>query len=366
MKTKQNDTAVSVMAYHNSDCDTLIASVQLEITNTALEKAELLAEANQPSLEEDLNNYTSLITAGFNTLKSKVLTLLNIEGLKSKGASIMSRFEKKESELTNMRTQLESKIREKQNEIKKIDSEDILDQIKKWKSVNLIILLLLGVEAIAMEQAMASISSQGFIARLVIALSVSISTYFIAKMQVVQSRRVQGILLKVLIHVGMTSLAVLTFYAISILRIGYIQEMSPQLADRSHPIFFTAISSLIYLATVFATSMYLVSQKDRKKAKEYISKKNTLEEMESSFKAVYQELESLPQKRENQLYEVYSLIKMAETYLERIEHIYASVIGEFLLANNIKRHDGKSIGIAQYKDGVIPPLVQYTFNTEQL
>lgn len=366
MNKSHQDTAVSVMAYHNSDCDELIASVQLEMTNTAKERAELLAEANQPRLEDDLNNYTSSITAGFNTLKSKVLTLLNIDGLKSKGASIVNRFQKKEEELTDERTQLESKIRDQKKEVKKVESEDILDRMKKWKSVNLIIILLLGVEAIAMEQAMASISSQGFIARLVIALSVSISTYFIAKMQVTQARKAHGRFKRALIHLGMTTLAISTFYAISMLRVGYLEEMNPQLADRAHPIFFTAISALVYLATVFATSMYLVSRQEQKKAKDYLTKKNELKELEQKFEKVDQELKALPELKENQLYEVFSLIKMAETYLERIEHIYTHVIGDFILTNNIKRHDGKSIGTAQYKDGVIPPLVQYQFNTEQL
>lgn len=366
MKDQNSDASVSVQGYFSSDCEMLIAPFIIEFTNTTKQKAEELAEAKLPRTDDDLNSYTSWITSKFNTLQTKVLSKLNIDGLKSKGFSILTRFKKREDELSDKSIELISQIREKKKEVDKSNAQDILAEIKQWRFVHLVIVLLVCSEIFALEQAMGALSSSGIIGRSIIASAVCICTYFIAKKHVTLSREAETKIKRVAVNIGMFTLAGTIFYLFGTLRMHYLGTMDEDFANRSNAWLFAGVSSVYYLGCVLAKSIYMPTALDRKRAIYYTQKKNELDEMNLEQKEIEKELKELPQQREDALYEIYSLIKMAEHYQAEVNHGYQTVIGEFILHNNIKRHDGKTISISQYKGGIIPPLEQYEFKTEEL
>ena len=365
-QTQTTLTALPTVGYHRSDCENLIAEVSQRVKNTALEKAESLAEAKQPAPNVDLHTYTSWITAEMNSLKSKILGLLNIEGITSKGASLLARFEKREAELRDVLQESGSKIREQKKELAKINAEGILEEIKRWRVVLPIIVLLLLCEGVSLESAMGALSSKGIIARSVIALAVCIATFFVAKMHVIQARAARSTFSRVLVHLGMFTLAFGIFFALSTMRMSYLERMDTELAERSSTIVFTLVSAVFYLGCVFAKSIYMPSSDDRKQATTYLSKKKALSVIEKEYETTKTELASMPKEREQALYEIYSIIKMAEKYAIQVDHAYESIIGEFLLHNTLRRHDGVVLSLNQYKGGIVPPLHEFTFKTGHL
>lgn len=366
MSKKNKDTAVSVNAYHNSDCAELIQETSLSLTNTSKEKGEELAEASLPRPQDDLNSYTSWITSQCNTLKSKVLSLLNVEGLKSKGAALLARFNKREGELEHTTNELNSRIRDAKKEVNKTNAEDLLAIIKKWRVVHVLIVILIGIEAIALEQAMGVLSSSGMLARILISGGVSLCTYFLAKKHIIESRKAETRIKQILINLGMFALAGTVFMLFGSLRMYYLEVMDQDMAERSNEWIFAGVSMVFYLGCVVANSMYMLSADDRKRALNYKRKREELDALSTKLEDVQQELKALPLQREEDLYEIYSLIKMSEKYMEQVDHAYESIIGEFILHNTIKRHDGVSISITQYKGGVIPPLKEYEFKISEL
>lgn len=366
MGKNKKDTAISVTAYHNSDCAALIEKTQLDLTNTARQKAEELAEAELPKTDDDPHSFTSWITSQCNTLKSKVLSLLNVEGLKSKGASLLERFKTREEELKQSKTELSSRIRDAKKTVNRTNAESVLAIIKRWRVVHFFILALIGIEALALEQAMGVLSSSGLPARLLISAGVSLSTYFIAKKHVIESRKAETRVKRILVNAAMFGLAGTVFLLFGFLRMYYLETMDEKMAERSSEWIFAGVSMVFYLGCVVANSMYMPSSEDRERALHYTKNKEALTGLESKLEGVTKELDALPLEREKALYEIYSLIKMSEKYMEQVDHAYESIIGEFILHNTIKRHDGKSISIAQYKGQTIPPLKQYEFNLEQL
>jgi uncharacterized membrane protein YciS (DUF1049 family) len=294
MKSKQTNE-VSTLAYVNTDVEELIASVHLEIKDTAMSKAEQLAEIKLPSDQEDLNSQTSFIRAKYNTLKVRVETLLNREGLISKGESLKKRFTDKKKELKEKFTILENEVRLKGKELKAKNATDILDRMRRWKVVHPIIILILIGEAFISEAAFAALTSQGILARLGLGLLISMCTYFFVKYQVIQSRKIYNGFKRLLFSLGMTALSIAVLYALSTMRMSYMEVANPELAHRVSPLIYTLVALTMFLGSLFATSLYFVSNADRKRAKEYLKMKREFELKEKEFKTVDDELKALPQ-----------------------------------------------------------------------
>ncbi len=366
MKSQHNSNPVTVVTYENSEVEQMITKVHLEIRDQAVQRAETLAEAKKPGINDDLYNSTSWITAKYDALRARVLKHLNIEGMMSKGESLLKRFNAEEQELRAKHTECESILRKTNKEFTDRSAGHILDRINAWKRVNFLIILLLGSEAIATEQAMAAITALGILARLGIALALSIFTYFVAKFHISYSRGIASRRVKMLFHLGMLSLVFGLFFGLANMRMVYLTEMNPDLASRTSTILLMVVSGAFYIGTCFATSMHSVDTIDRERAKNFLRKKAEVERLEEQLAELERELKELPERREMALYECYSLIKMAEKYLLEIEHLYAETIGEFVLANSTARHDGHSLTLSQFKGGVVPPLQSIQLNPEHL
>ena len=365
MEHKTN-TAMSAHAYFDSECEELIHTSTIELTDIAKEKAQDLAEAALPRVTDDLNTYTSFITAKCNTLKSKVLSKLNVEGLKSKGRSLMERFTKHEDELKATCTELLSRLRDMKKEVSRLNAEDILGDIRRWKLVHPVILILIGIEALALEQAMGVLSSAGIHVRILISAGVCLSTYFLAKKHVILARKAEDRIRRIIVNIAMFSVSGLLFLLFGTLRMQFLSVMDTDLADRSNEWLFSGVSMTFYLGCVIAKSMYMPSADDRKRATLYTQMKEEYLGLQTSLKLAETELKTIPQEKEEALYKFYSLIKLAEKYTNQVDHAYQAIIGEFILENTIKRHDGNNISTAQYKGGMIPPLTHYEFNNEEL
>ncbi|MCR9171550.1 MAG: hypothetical protein NXI10_03595 [bacterium] len=367
MKSTTKDTAVSVTAYHNTDVADLIAETSVELTNTAKEKAEELAEQGLPKQgEEDLNMYISWLTAACNVLKSKVATKLNLSGLKSKGAALLSRFKKREEELTKKTTELSSRKRDLKKEVDKINAEDALEEIKRWRIVHPVIIALIFSECIALEQVMATLSSAGFILRMIVALAICLCTYFFAKSHVINTRKVKGTWKYIPLHLVYFASVSTIFYFFGEMRMSYLNSMNPEMAERTNSIIFLIVSLTFYAGCAVAKMIYMPSKEDRMRALNYTKKRKELIEMEKALETAQKELQDLPEERERALYEVFSLLKMSEHYLDQVNHSYEGIVGDFVLTNTIARHDGAVISVANFKGGVIPPLEEFQITTQEL
>ncbi len=367
MSSKTKDTALSVTAYHNTDVADLIEQTTVELTNTAKEKAKDLAEQGFPKEGEDLNPYTSWLTSACNVLKSKVATKLNLSGLRSKGSALLARYKKREEDLTKQTTELTSRTRELKKEVEKINAEDALQDIKSWKFVHPIIIALIFSECIALEQVMAMLSSSGFITRVVIALSMCLCTYFFAKSHVIQTRKVKGTWAFIPVHLLYLFSVGAIFYFLSEMRMSYLSSMQPEMAERTNGTIFLVVSMMYYCATAVAKMIYMPSRADRIRALKYTQKRQELNTMVKDLEDGKKELEGLPESRERDLYEIYSLLRMSEHYLDQVNHAYEGIVGELILINNISRHDAVVISAEKnYKGGVIPQLEEYQITTQEL
>lgn len=365
--TKHNEKEVSLMtSFYNSDVVEYMENVHLEYRNAAVAKGEELAEMNAPDPMQDLRDSTSHIEHSYNDLKAKVYTKLNVESLMGKGASIKSRYDAKEDELKEKRTITQNKLRKLEKLHKKNDASDVIADLKTWRSVNFIILLTLLGEAIFTESAFGGVTNQGILARLLLGVLVGISTYFIVKGQTIGTRRIQSPSLKVGFFVLMTAGMVALTYSLSILRMAYLSKADPEMASRVSPIMFTIVSLIFYAGVLVASLFYYVDRDDRKRAQEHRTREKELDALKKECNDLEQRLAELPVRREEALYEIFSLIKMAENYLAQCDHLYAQTISEFILINNLTREDGKTIGASQFKGGEIPPLKQYQFKTIEL
>lgn len=367
MKKKNKDTAVAVMGYHNSDVQDLIQNVHSEIQETSLRKSEELAEEGLPSVEEDLNNSTSWITSKYSDLKNQILSLLNAEGLMSKGSSLSKRFNQKEQELTEEKTELASKLRAEEKELKANNAEDLKDDVKLWKRIIFPIIILASIgEVIGMEQSMGAINSSGVISRILLSIGLVIGILFISKFQVYYTRKISSKILAFGFNVIMFLLAGIVFYGVAELRLNFLAMTNSNAFSNANPLFFILISYAYYLGLTFASFMYHVPKEEQKRLKQYLVLKAEVEQKRECLDVVTKELKVLPINKERELYEVYSLIKMAEKYVSSVEHLHDATVSEFILNNNLKRHDGKTISISQYKGGVIPQTAQIQFNIDQL
>lgn len=368
MKTKKpSETEVSLMtSFYNSDVAEYMEQVHLEYRNVAVAKGEELAEMNAPDPEHDLRDTTAHIEHSYNDLKAKVYTKLNVESLMGKGASIKARYDKEEEELKEKRTIAGNKRRKLEKEHKANDASDVIVDQKTWSRVNLVILGTLLGEAIFTESAFGAITNQGILARLLIGIAVGISTYFWVKGQTIGTRRIQSSSLKVGFFVLMTAGMVALTYSLSILRMAYLSKADPEMASRVSPIMFTIVSLIFYAGALVASLFYYVDRDDRKRAQEHVNRAQELDALQKECDDLDQKLAELPVRREEALYEIYSLISMCANYLAQCDHLYAQTIAEFILSNNLAREDGKTIGVSQFKGGDIPPLKEYSLKTIEL
>ncbi len=365
--TKHNKKEVSLMtSFYNSDVAEYMEKVHIEYRNAARTKAEDLGEMNAPDPEHDLRDTTAHIEHSYNDLKAKVYTKLNVESLMGKGASIKARYDKEEGELKEKQTIAGNKRRKLEKEHKANDASAIINDQKTWGRVNLVILFGLLGEAIFTESAFGAITNQGILARLFLGVSVGISTYLWVKGQTIGTRRFQSPSLKVGFFVLMTAGMVALTYSLSILRMAYLSKADPEMASRVSPIMFTIVSLIFYAGALVASLFYYVDRDDRKRAQEHVNREKELDALTKECDSLDQKLAELPVRREEALYEIFSLIKMAENYLAQCDHLYAQTISEFILSNNLAREDGKTIGISQFKGGEIPPLKEYSLKTIEL
>ncbi|GAB5417048.1 MAG: hypothetical protein Crog4KO_19140 [Crocinitomicaceae bacterium] len=364
--TQEATTAVQTNAYFRSDVEQFMQDTSTQIMDMGTASAKELGDSGLPNVDDDLDTYTSPTTSAWNVAKSKVLSMLNVEGLKARGAALLKRFKKDEDELTKKVTELTSRSKELKKEVDKKNADEILRDIRIYGIVHPILIAVLGIEGISLESVMAMMSSSGFVARVAIATGICICTYFVARIHVVNTRKAKGKASYIPLHIAYFLGTLSVFWLLGTLRMSYLESMDPDMAGRTSVYVFAGISFFFYIGTVTAKLIFMPSKADFKYAMEFTRKRDELQKMNKELESAQKELKALPEKREAALYEAYSLLKMSEKYMEQCDQLHRQAISSFIIQNNLARHDGKTISAKQYRGGDIPLLTQYEFTTEEI
>ena len=361
MKTK-ND--LEVISYKNSSIENLVQETHESTMDIARSSAKDMSAMNRPTPDEHLEAYTGNLSSSYNSLSSKVAAISGIENVKAKGSATKKRYDDREKELKESVTILRNETSRLKSTIDKMNIESVLVRLKRWSVVHVLIIALLFGEVALNEQSLSMLTSGGIIFRLFLAFGISCVFYLFVWGKHILSLRITNPYTRFFVLSVLTGIVTIGLYGLAEIRLLYNQEVTKNVSDISIHLF-VGINMLFYLAALISKLSFGVTPDEKAKWKLYKKLKAEHVKKEQTLQSQSKELESLPERRDTELGEYLSIIKMGLYYQDLIQNHHIECLTEYIHHVNINRTDGKTISLENYKNGV-PSLNIYSFNNETL
>lgn len=328
----------------------------------AEESATELALINKPEANKaSLDGFTANLTSIYRSLASRVAKLSGVEQAKGQKKTLLTRFNKREQDLTDTISELSISSTRMKAELDAMDIEKIKTRKRTWDRIihPLIIILLLG-ESLMNQESLSLLNSSGLIFRLFLALSISSVLYLLIWGMVRVWHLAKTNTLKWSILIGGTSLVLICMYALAIMRLDYLNSLPNSQTEVSIHLL-VGINALFFISSLVAKLHFGITPEEKSRLKLFERLENECQKRVDTMPPLQTELSTLPQKRDDALAECDAVIVMGQYYQDEITQLHLECISTFIHTSNTKRSDGKVLCFDNFKNG-IPTLNTYSFN----